>query len=59
MDPSTKLRHCLELADLGRDMHRHSLRRRHPEWSERELAAAFRQWLAGPSHDGTPRDGAL
>ena len=46
--PSERLRQALELADLGFAIQRQNIRRRNPEWCEREVEAAFRRWL----HEG-------
>lgn len=39
-----------ELHELGREMMRNTLRRRHPEASEEEIQRLFCEWLTSPPH---------
>jgi hypothetical protein len=45
MSPEQRLRKAFELGDLGREMFREGLRRRHPELGPDELKALERQRL--------------
>lgn len=45
-DPATNLRQALELMELGFAMQRQSLRRRHPDWTDKEVEEAFLHWVS-------------
>lgn len=45
-----------ELLELGREMMRNTLRRRHPEADEEEIDGLFREWMASSPH---PSEGTL
>jgi hypothetical protein len=44
-EPAEKLRQALELMELGFRLKRAALRERHPNASDAEIQALFRQWL--------------
>ncbi|NLG23154.1 MAG: hypothetical protein GX555_17175 [Actinomycetales bacterium] len=43
--PAARLRIALDLHDLGEQMMRARLSRKHPEWTEAQLQAAIEEWL--------------
>lgn len=43
--PEEKLLRTLELMDVGIEMHRDFLKRRHPEESEQQIEQRLRAWL--------------
>jgi len=45
METSDRLRHALELMALGFAMQAQNLRRRNPDWSEREVEEALDRWV--------------
>ena len=48
LSPSEKLRVALEMAGIGIEMKRRSLRRADPDAPPEVLEERLRQWLAGP-----------
>lgn len=45
MDPSHKLQQALELMAFGYQLQQQNIRRRHPDWDEQQVLAAFKEWL--------------
>ena len=45
IDPATNLRTALAMADAGIRMKRESLRRSHPDASEKDLTRLLQEWL--------------
>lgn len=65
MSPAEKLRAALELHDVGVELMRQNLRRRHPDASEKEIDDLLADWLRtrpGAEHgdaEGRPSTRAL
>lgn len=52
--PADRLRVAIGLHGLGVEMYRQRQRREHPEWEEKRVDAAVRDWLAAAPLDGPP-----
>lgn len=48
LSPADKLRLALEMADLGIEMKRRTLRREHPDDNGAQITARLHAWLAAP-----------